>query len=93
MLRLTKDPQSLIRAEAIQLLGETSDAKHAGVYLGFLDDRSYGVIDAAAEALARTKDPRAFDLFTKLLTHTVVEGPYTDRRPQRPCRVGRQAGV
>jgi aminopeptidase N len=68
MLRLTKDPQSLIRAEAIQLLGETSDPKHANVYLGYLDDRSYGVIDVASVALARTKDSRAYDALSKLLT-------------------------
>ena len=38
MLRLTKDRQPLVQAEAIQLLGETRDAKHAAVYLPFLDD-------------------------------------------------------
>ena len=66
MLRLTKDSQPLIQAVAIQLLGETSDPKHKAIYLSFLDDRSYGVIDAAAEALGRTKDVRAYDALVKL---------------------------
>jgi aminopeptidase N len=64
--RLTKDPQSLIRSDAIKNLGETKDAKYAGLYLSALDDRSYAVIDQAALALARTKDPRAMDALVKL---------------------------
>ncbi|CAN5417093.1 M1 family aminopeptidase [soil metagenome] len=68
MLRLTKDANTLVQAEAIQLLGETSDPKHFAVYTPFLTDRSYGVIDAAAEALGRTKDPRAFDALVKLVS-------------------------
>ncbi len=74
MLRLTKDRQPLVQAEAIQLLGETRDAKHAAVYLPFLDDRSYGVIDAAAEALGRTKDARAFDALVKLTNRASWHG-------------------
>jgi aminopeptidase N len=68
MLRLAKDEQPLVRAEAIQLLGESSEPRHADLYMSALTDRSYGVIDVAAEALARTKDPRAFDALTKLTT-------------------------
>lgn len=68
MLRLAKHPRSLVRAEAIQLLGESSDPRHADLYLSALTDRSYGVIDAAAEALARTKDARAMDSLVKLTT-------------------------
>ncbi|CAN5428552.1 M1 family aminopeptidase [soil metagenome] len=66
MLRITKDSNPLVKAEAIQLLGESHEPKHAAVYLSFVDDRSYGVIDAAAEALARTKDARAYDALVKL---------------------------
>ncbi|MFL6375672.1 MAG: M1 family aminopeptidase [Pyrinomonadaceae bacterium] len=65
-IRLTKDPQSLIRADAIRLLGETQDAKYVSTYLAAVDDRSYGVIDEAARALALTKDTRAFDTLAKL---------------------------
>jgi aminopeptidase N len=68
MLRLAKDPQPVVRAEAIQLLGESSEPKHADLYLAALNDQSYGVIDVAAEAVARTKDVRAFDALTKLTT-------------------------
>ena len=67
-LRLTKDAQSLIRGEAIELLGETRDAKHTGLYLAALTDRSYTVIDQAAGALALTKDARAYDALVKLTT-------------------------
>jgi aminopeptidase N len=65
-LRLAKDAQSLIRADAIRLLGETKDPKHAGVFLAALNDRSYSVIDEAAAALGQTKDPRAYDALVKL---------------------------
>lgn len=65
-MRLAKDTQPIIRAEAIRLLGETKDAKHAGVFFAALSDRSYGVIDEAAAALGRTKDARAFDALVKL---------------------------
>ncbi len=65
-LRFAKDAQPLIRADAIRLLGETKDPKHAGVFLASLNDRSYGVIDESAAALGRTKDARAFDALVKL---------------------------
>jgi HEAT repeat protein len=68
VLRLAKDEQSLIRGDAIELLGETQDKKYAGVFVPALNDRSYGVIDQAATALARTKDPRAYDALVKLTT-------------------------
>ena len=35
-------------------------------YIAALDDRSYGVIDQASQALALTKDTRAFDALAKL---------------------------
>jgi len=67
-LRLTKDTQSLTRTDAIRLLGETQDAKYVPTYLTALNDRSYGVIDAATQALALSKDARAFDALAKLVT-------------------------
>ena len=66
MMRLTKDTQSLIRGDAIRLLGETKDPKYAALYLSALNDRSYNVIDNAAVALALTKDARAYDALVKL---------------------------
>ena len=70
MLRLAKnDSQSLIRGDAIRLLGETKDPKYADLYLSALNDPSYNVIDNAAGALALTKDARAYDALVKL-THT-----------------------
>ena len=67
MLRLAKnDPQSLIRGDAIRLLGETKDPKYTDLYLSALNDRSYNVIDNASGALALTKDARAYDALVKL---------------------------
>ncbi|MEP6944951.1 MAG: M1 family aminopeptidase, partial [Acidobacteriota bacterium] len=64
--RLTKDPQSLIRSDAVRLLGETKDAKYADRFLAALNDQSYTVIDDAAAALGQTKDARAYDALLKL---------------------------
>lgn len=67
VLRLTKDKESLIRADAIKLLGETQDTKFLPQYLAALNDRSYGVIDQAAPALGATKDAKAYDALLKLV--------------------------
>ncbi len=66
VIRLTKDPKSLIRGDAIELLGETQDKKHTPVFLAAVNDQSYEVIDQAALALGRVKDPKAFDALAKL---------------------------
>lgn len=66
LVRLSKDPQPLIRGDAIELLGETQDKKFAPIFLAALDDRSYSVIDQSALALGRVKDPKAFDALAKL---------------------------
>ena len=66
VLRLAKDKQSLIRSDAIRLLGETKDVKYADVYLSALTDQSYSVIDQAAVALALTKSPKAYDALVNL---------------------------
>ncbi|MEP6704012.1 MAG: M1 family aminopeptidase [Acidobacteriota bacterium] len=66
ILRLTKDPKSLIRGEAIELLGETQDKKYADIFVSGLNDQSYEVIDQSATALGRVKDARAFDALTRL---------------------------
>ncbi|MEO8573743.1 MAG: M1 family aminopeptidase [Pyrinomonadaceae bacterium] len=66
LIRLTKDPKSIIRGEAIELLSETQDKKYADIFVPALDDQSYEVIDQAAAALGRVKDLRALDALTKL---------------------------
>ena len=48
---LTKDKQSLIRGEALRLLGETKDKKYADLFLAGLNDQSYFVVDESATAL------------------------------------------
>ena len=65
-VRLTKDKESLIRGDAVRFLGETQDKKFADIYLAAINDRSYNVIDNAANALGISKDPRAFDALVKL---------------------------
>jgi aminopeptidase N len=66
LLKALKDENSLIRSDAIELLGATKDTKYADLYLAALNDRSYGVIDSAAEALGATKSPKAFDALLRL---------------------------
>jgi aminopeptidase N len=61
-----KDANSTVRAAAIKSLGALKDAKYADLFAASLGDQSYGVIDAAAAALAGTRDPRAFDALAKL---------------------------
>ena len=66
LVKAAKDEKSLVRADAIGLLGDTSDAKYADIYLNAVNDQSYGVIDKAAIALAKTKNPKAYDALLKL---------------------------
>ena len=66
VLRLAKDKESLILADAIRLLGETKDKKYSAVFLPALNDRSYSVIDEAANALGQLKDPSNYDALAKL---------------------------
>jgi aminopeptidase N len=68
VVRLAKDPQSLIRGDALRLLGETRDQKYAPLFIAALNDRSYNVIDNAAVSLAWTKSPQAYDALIKLTT-------------------------
>jgi aminopeptidase N len=68
LLKAAKDQNSLTRADAISFLGATRDAKYVDIYLTALNDRSYGVIDQAALALANTKSPQAYDALTKLMS-------------------------
>ncbi len=62
-----RDQKSNVRAAAITMLSLTRDAQFANLYSAALNDQSYSVIENAAEALATTKDSRAFDQFVKLV--------------------------
>lgn len=68
-----KDTNSNVRAAAIDALGARKDDRYIDAYLAALNDQSYGVIDAAAVALAKTaalagpKDARAFGALAKLV--------------------------
>ncbi|MEP6902143.1 MAG: M1 family aminopeptidase, partial [Actinomycetota bacterium] len=62
-----KDKNSNIRAAAISGLGFVRDTKYADLFLAALNDQSYGVIDAASIALARTKDAKYYDNLAKLV--------------------------
>ncbi|HXF42763.1 MAG TPA: M1 family aminopeptidase [Pyrinomonadaceae bacterium] len=64
--KLTKDERSLVRADAIQLLGETRDQKYVQLYIDALGDQSYTVIEEAALALGLTKSPKAFEPLSNL---------------------------
>jgi aminopeptidase N len=64
--KLTRDAESQVRISAVSLLGATRDAKYADLYISLLSDRSYGVIDAAANALGASKSLRAYDALIKL---------------------------
>ena len=67
-VRLTKDKESGIRGDAIELLGETQDKKHVDLALSMVNDRSYDVIDQSALALGRMKDSRAYEALANLTT-------------------------
>ncbi len=66
VIRMTKDANSLVRGDALELLGETRDAKYADMFIEGLNDKSYSVIDQSALALGRVKGPKAIDALAKL---------------------------
>ena len=68
LLRLSKDTQPQVKGDALELLGETQDKKYGDLFIAGLTDRSYEVIDQSALAIARVKDPRAFEALSKLTT-------------------------
>lgn len=74
MLKAAKDEKSLVRADALEFLGATRDAKYADLYLAALNDQSYAVVDSAAIALGNTKSPKAYDALSKLLAQKSWKG-------------------
>jgi aminopeptidase N len=67
LLAATKDANANVRAHAVSTLGATKDQTLAPVFQQLLDDRSYGVVRAAALALGATKSPAAYEPLSKLL--------------------------
>ena len=67
LLAAAKDQRANVRAAAISQLGRLRDVKYADTFSAALNDRSYSVIEAAANALGATKTPTAYDQISKLL--------------------------
>jgi aminopeptidase N len=67
LLKVIKHDSSWVRTAAINFLGMTRDKKYAGLYITCLNDPSDRVINAAANALGRSKSPKAFTALVKLI--------------------------
>lgn len=74
VLKLTKDPNSLVRSEAYEILGFTDDAKFTQALTDALEDQSYAVIDKASAGLARVAGKKAFERLTQLAAQTSWRG-------------------
>ena len=74
MLKAAKDQKSLIRANAISVLGLTNDPKYSDVYFAGLKDPSYSVVEQSAIGLARTKNAKTYETLSKLLTEPSWKG-------------------
>lgn len=68
LLNVIKKDSSWIKASAIGLLGSSNQTKYTNIYIKHLNDKSDRVINAAAIALGKTKDAKAFDALKKLTT-------------------------
>lgn len=66
LLSVIQKEKSWNRTLAINLLGMTRDAQYADLYLKHLNDESDRVVNAAANALGKSKSPKAFDALVKL---------------------------
>jgi aminopeptidase N len=67
LIAATKDEIAKVRVRAITSLALSKDPSLASVYQQLLNDRSYGVITAAALSLGQTKSPTAYEALTQLL--------------------------
>ncbi|HEX3557605.1 MAG TPA: M1 family aminopeptidase [Pyrinomonadaceae bacterium] len=67
LLAATKDPNARVRARAVASLAMLKDQTLAPVFQQLSNDRSYGVVHAAAVALGETGSPAAYDSLVKLL--------------------------
>src|SRR5438270_849725 len=63
----TKAADTRVRARAVTSLAGTKDTSLADTYAQLLNDRSYGVIRAAAVAFGQTRSAAAYDALAKLI--------------------------
>lgn len=66
LLHVIKHEKSWNRAAAIGFLGTSRDARYAGLYLQYFKDPSDRVVNAAANALGKSKSAGAFDALIQL---------------------------
>lgn len=66
LLKLIRDDKPWMRTSALFTLGNTEDPKYDSLYLDALRDSSQRVVNAAANALGKSKSPKAFDALVKL---------------------------
>jgi HEAT repeat protein len=62
---MTKSGSDSVRSSAIMALGNIHDERRIELFKGLLKDKSYIVRGSAFLSLAGTKDPSAFDAFSK----------------------------
>jgi aminopeptidase N len=67
LLAATKDSNARVRSRAITSLAASKDPALAETYLKLINDKSYGVIKAAALALGQSKASGAYDSLVKLI--------------------------
>ncbi|PYS75363.1 MAG: hypothetical protein DMF73_00865 [Acidobacteria bacterium] len=67
LIAATKDADARVRARAVTSLAGTKDTSLADTYAQLLNDRSYGVIRAAAVAFGQTRSAAAYDALAKLI--------------------------
>ncbi|MBL7816961.1 MAG: HEAT repeat domain-containing protein [Saprospiraceae bacterium] len=66
LISAIKNEKAWVRNAAINCLSITNDPQYADLYIGYLNDSSDRVINAAAIALGKTKSPKAFDALAQL---------------------------
>lgn len=66
LLQVIRTEKSWNRAAAVTFLGMTRDTQHTQLYLSLLQDSSDRVVNAAANALGKSKAPEAFDALMRL---------------------------
>ncbi len=58
-----------LKSTAVSILGNSADAAHTDLYISLLKDESDRVINSAANALGKTKSPKAFAVLMNLEKH------------------------
>lgn len=68
VLSVINKENAWLKANALGFLGSTGNRGYTGIYLSALQDSSDRVINAAATALGKTKNPHAFDALLRLIS-------------------------